>query len=202
MSTAGDEVSDHPTPESLLRAYAEICNSYRAIDDFRMKLLGFLPFASVAGVLLLSKDIPSAQSKLVGYACFFASVFTFSLFLYEIRGMLRSGGLIQRGKRIEERLLVHGQFFQCEAETHARSDTFADRIRLHMNTTVASCFMYSLVFAFWLFLALDLSLTYKFLAALSPLQAWASSSALWLIFWSDRRYQRENPSFITYQSLS
>lgn len=30
---------------------------------------------------------------------FFASVFTFSLFLYEIRGMLRSGGLIRRGKR-------------------------------------------------------------------------------------------------------
>ncbi len=37
----------------------------------------------------MSKDIPSAQIKLVGYACFFASVFTFSLFLYEIRGMLR-----------------------------------------------------------------------------------------------------------------
>lgn len=154
MSTATVEVSDQPTPESLLKAYAEICNSYRAIDDFRMKLLGFLPFASVAGVLLLSKEIPSAQSKLVGYACFFASVFTFSLFLYEIRGMLRSGGLIRRGKRIEERLLVHGQFFQCEAETHPRSASLADKIRLHMNTTVASCFMYSLVFAFWLFLAL------------------------------------------------
>ena len=101
MSTATVEVGDQPTPESLLKAYAEICNSYRAIDDFRMKLLGFLPFASVAGVLLLSKEIPSAQSKLVGYACFFASVFTFSLFLYEIRGMLRSGGLIRRGKRID-----------------------------------------------------------------------------------------------------
>jgi hypothetical protein len=108
MSTAAVEASDQPTPESLLKAYAEICNSYRAIDDFRMKLLGLLPFASVAGVLLLSREIPSAQSKLVGYACFFASVFTFCLFLYEIRGMLRSGGLIRRGKSIEERVACAG----------------------------------------------------------------------------------------------
>ena len=49
---------------------------------------------------------------------------------------------------------MHGQFFQCEAETHPRSASLADKIRLHMNTTVALCFMYSLVFAFWLFLAL------------------------------------------------
>lgn len=62
--------------------------------------------------------------------------------------MLRSGGLIRQGKRIEEHLLVHGQFFQCEAETHPRSASLA------MNTKVASCFMYSLVFAFWVFLAL------------------------------------------------
>lgn len=55
---------------------------------------------------------------------------------------------------IEEHLLVHGQFFQCEAETHPRSASLADKVRVHMNTTVAPCFMYSLVFAFWLFLAL------------------------------------------------
>lgn len=158
MSTAAVERTDQPTTESLLKTYAEICNSYRAIDDFRMKLLGFLPFASVAGTLLLSKDISSAQSKLVGYACFFASVFIISLFLYEIRGILRSGGLIERGKRIEERLLVQGQFFQCEEETHPRSANLADKVRLHMNTTVASCVMYSLVFAFWLFLALRFAL--------------------------------------------
>ena len=47
MSTAAVEKADQPTPESLLKTYAEICNRYRAIDDFRMKLLGFLPFASV-----------------------------------------------------------------------------------------------------------------------------------------------------------
>jgi hypothetical protein len=158
MSPPADEKA---APESLLKAYAEICNSYRAIDDFRMKLLGFLPFASVAGVLLLSKDIPSGQTKLVGYACFFASVFTLSLFLYEIRGMLRSGGLIRQGKRIEEHLLVHGQFFQCEAETHPRSNSLVDKVRLHMNTTVASCFMYSLVFAFWVFLALRFAFDIK-----------------------------------------
>ena len=153
MNTAAVQ-PDPPTTESLLKMYTEICSSYRAIDDFRMKLLGFLPFASVAGVLLLSKDIPSSQIRLVGYACSFASLFTISLFLYELRGMVRSGGLIKRGVRIEERLHVEGQFFQCESETHRSSSRFADKARGYMNTTVASCFMYSLVFAFWLFLAL------------------------------------------------
>jgi hypothetical protein len=134
--------------------YSEICTSYRAIDDFRTKLLGFLPLASVAGVLLLSKTIPDSQIKLVGYACVFASVFTLSLFVYELRGILRSGGLIKRGKKIEEYLHVQGQFFQCESETHAASAELRDRFRQLVNTTVASCLIYALVFAFWLFLAL------------------------------------------------
>ena len=33
--------------EGKLKAYEELCTSYRAIDDFRAKLLGFLPLATV-----------------------------------------------------------------------------------------------------------------------------------------------------------
>jgi len=57
---------DHPGKESsngdqqggtrddnLRTAYDQLCLSYRAIDDFRSKLLGFLPFVSGAGVLAL-----------------------------------------------------------------------------------------------------------------------------------------------------
>jgi hypothetical protein len=42
----------------LKTAYEEICTSYHAIDDIRMKLLGLLPIATGAGVfLLLNKDV-------------------------------------------------------------------------------------------------------------------------------------------------
>jgi hypothetical protein len=62
--------------DALLAAYAEICKSYHAIDDFRMKLLGLLPFTSLAGILLLSKDTvlyqpsqPGMNSRLRGHFC-------------------------------------------------------------------------------------------------------------------------------------
>jgi hypothetical protein len=44
--------------------YQELCNSYRAIDDFRAKLLAFLPFASAAGLFLLLKDEFPDQTKI------------------------------------------------------------------------------------------------------------------------------------------
>jgi len=32
-----------PNHDEQLKVYEQLCNSYRAIDDFRAKLLGFLP---------------------------------------------------------------------------------------------------------------------------------------------------------------
>ena len=36
--------SDTQGLQNLRTVYKELCNSYRAIDDFRTKLLGFLPW--------------------------------------------------------------------------------------------------------------------------------------------------------------
>lgn len=49
--------------ENLRTVYKELCSSYRAVDDFRGKLLGFLPLASGTGVFLLihgptKSDVP------------------------------------------------------------------------------------------------------------------------------------------------
>jgi hypothetical protein len=38
--------------DHLKAAYQELCHSYRAIDDFRAKLLGFLPLATGTGIFL------------------------------------------------------------------------------------------------------------------------------------------------------
>ena len=39
--------------ENVRTVYREPCTSYRAIDDFRMKLLGLLPLATGAGIFLV-----------------------------------------------------------------------------------------------------------------------------------------------------
>jgi hypothetical protein len=113
----------------LPAVYSEICKSYQAIDDFRTKLLGLLPFTSLAGIALLSKNagLPTASkgpNEPLAFAAVFASAFTLTLFVYEIRGILRCDGLIQRGKDIEKRRHVDGQFHQCAAEMNALSTKF------------------------------------------------------------------------------
>ena len=48
-------MSETPTEtcsECLVPVYNELCNSYRAIDDFRTKLLGFLPLVTGGGLIL------------------------------------------------------------------------------------------------------------------------------------------------------
>ena len=41
-----EDPAKDPSPESLKTFYDQVCLSYRAIDDFRAKLLGFLPLAT------------------------------------------------------------------------------------------------------------------------------------------------------------
>lgn len=147
--------------DALIAAYGDICKSYHAIDDFRMKLLGLLGFTSLAAILLVDKDASPAStsiagSELLGFAAVFAAAFTLTLFVYEVRGILRCDGLIKRGKEIEDQLGVHGQFWQCDAESKGEIQrrNWSTRLAELFNTTVAACLVYSFVFSAWVFLAL------------------------------------------------
>lgn len=138
----------------LLAAYEEICRSYHAIDDFRMKLLGLLPLASLVGVLLIGKtdllpDLTQGEgNELLGFAAIFAAMLTLALFGYEVRGIQRCHSLITEGKHLEQLLGIgHGQFHVCEEE-HAHSPIRA------LNAKLIACMIYSLVLAGWLFIAL------------------------------------------------
>jgi hypothetical protein len=146
--------SDDKRTERLLAAYAEVCRSYHAVDDFRAKLLGILPIASLAGILLVSKDslfAAATAQPLVGFGSFFAAAFTLSLFLFEIRGILRCHHLIERGEALEAALEVKGQFYVCAHQQAVANDSGSERI---FNAKVAASAIYSLVFAAWLFMAL------------------------------------------------
>lgn len=159
-----------PAESSLLAAYAEVCRSYHAIDDYRVKLLGFLPLASIVGLVVLEKGEFSgtervANNEVVAYASFFAAAFTLALFVYEVRGIRRSHRLVQRGQKLEQVLGVQGQFWVCAFEANAAThpDRFVRRVAKLFNSTAAACIIYSLVFAAWLFVALRYGLAFNVL---------------------------------------
>lgn len=130
-------------------AYAEVCTSYHAIDDFRMKLLGLLPVATGTGVFLLlnGNDHETNQSKdflfaigLLGFA------FTLGLFAFELYGIKRCHYLIRTGQRLEAKLRVDGQFLNRPQELVG-----------FISEPLASGFIYSASMAAWLFLLVAFS---------------------------------------------
>ena len=159
MSTHDAITTPHDPDEykALLTVYTAICKSYQAVDDFRTKLLGFLPLTSLVGIFILNPDVmPSLQNTLsnemLGFASIFAALLTLSLFGYEVRGIRRSDHLITEGMHLEKQLgITHGQFHVCESE-----HTNAKKSSRVFNSKFLACVIYSVVFAAWLFLALRL----------------------------------------------
>jgi hypothetical protein len=149
-------INDSDRVKVYLATYSEICRSYHAIDDFRTKLLGFLPLTSLVGLFLLDTgNLLSFQAfisnEVLGFAAIFATLLTLSLFGYEIRSIKRTDHLIREGKHLEQQLGIgHGHFNLCEEE-HA--DTATAKV---FNSKVIACVIYSVVFSAWLFIALRL----------------------------------------------
>jgi len=154
-SASSSQSTPGQNPEVLLAAYGEVCRSYHAVDEFRTKLLGVLPIASLGGMLLLGKEgllgADYTMQRFAGFASFFAAAFTLALFLFEIRGILRCHHLIMRGADLEAALKVKGQFFVCSLQHEKAMDSRVEKI---FNAKVAASAVYSLVFASWMFLGL------------------------------------------------
>lgn len=133
----------------LKSAYEQLCHSYRAIDDFRGKLLAALPVASAGGAFFLIGDkldrladpgaLAAAAPLLTAIGIFGATV-TVALLCYEIYGILRCGALIDAGISLEMALGVHGQFLSRPNE--------------YINEPLAAAIIYPAVVAGWSYLAL------------------------------------------------
>ncbi len=98
--------------EYLKSAYQETCNTYHSIDDFRAKLLGFLPLASGAGIFFLSKDTISNNvgDNVLAYAGLLGFIITLGLLIFELHGIQRCIRIISVGKHLEEKMKILGQF--------------------------------------------------------------------------------------------
>jgi hypothetical protein len=128
-------------------AYSELCASYRAIDDFRAKLLGFLPLATGTGIfILVNADFLKAtssgtQAVSLQPVGLFGAVVTFGLLLYELYGIRKCARLIKAGRQLEFKLNVYpGQF--------------TSRPKSIVSETLAACVLYSAVLTAWAYLVL------------------------------------------------
>ena len=92
-------------------AYRELCATYRAIDDFRARMLALLPLASGGAIFLLTASDAALKDPGVllpiGLFGFFV---TAGLLAYEIFGVRRCHALILAGAQIEIGMGVQGQF--------------------------------------------------------------------------------------------
>jgi hypothetical protein len=132
--------------DEQLKVYEQLCNSYRAIDDFRAKLLGFLPLATGAGIFLLITDPENIKfmQGLFQPMGVFGFVITLGLFFYELYGIKKCTHLISAGKEIEYDLGVqNGQFKRRPPG-----------VALLINEPLAAGIIYPAVLAAWTFLAL------------------------------------------------
>jgi hypothetical protein len=153
---------------NLKEVYKELCTTYRAIDDFRMKLLGFLSLATGTGIFLL-KDILTgdAQQFLLPIGAF-GFLITLGLFSYEIYGLKKCHALIKTGKQMEGSLSVDGQF-KCRPR----------EVLLIINESFAASVIYPTVLAAWTFLAL---IFYRGRPNTDLLVASLIASFVWIVF--------------------
>jgi len=141
--------------DNLKAAYQELCGSYHAIDDFRTKLLGFLPLATAGGIVVLLNNPKGLESLDVGMKGLlaavgaFGGVITLGLFAYELYGIKKCGELILRGKFMERSLLAKTE--------HIGDGPFCSRpqnVVWVVNEPFAAGVIYPAVLSAWVFFAL------------------------------------------------
>ena len=130
---------------SLAALYGQLCESYRAIDSFRMSLLGLLPLASAGGVLFLfqKEEFTARQLSLLPPIGAFAFAITLGLLLFEIYGIRKCHALILAGRDLEGRMGTHGQFI-CRPRA----------VGGQINEPFASGVIYPAVLAAWAYVGL------------------------------------------------
>ena len=140
--------------ENIRTVYRELCTSYRAIDDFRGKLLAAIPLASGTGIFLLIRESGNPMDfSLLFPVGVFGFVVALGLFVFEIYGIRKCTELINVGKSLEEALGVKGQFL-TRPEGVKGFDAVPKDIARFINEPFASGIIYPAVLGAWAFVAL------------------------------------------------
>jgi hypothetical protein len=127
----------------LLPAYNQLCDSYHAIDDFRTKLLGFLPLVTGGGLVLLSGKADDVRREFFRPVGLFGILVTAGLLAYELYGIKKCHALLEAGKAMERDMkLEDGQF-----------NRRPNNVLWVVNEPFAAAVIYPAVLAAWTYLA-------------------------------------------------
>jgi hypothetical protein len=128
-------------------AYNQLCTSYHAIDDFRAKLLGFLPLVTGGGLVLLTGLKKDVRQEFFAPMGFFGILVTLGLLIYELFGIKRCQELIKEGEKLEKEMFESGK--EVRGQFTNRGYQF-----LFVSKPLAAAFIYSAALAAWMYLAL------------------------------------------------
>jgi hypothetical protein len=134
--------------------YDKIAAQHDKIDDFRAKLLGFLPVVTGIGLFALVKEKPGSP-ELIAAIGFFGAIASIGLFVHELRGITECYMLITIGCALEQKL----------AKTAAPCGTFSSRAwwgfrSSYVSREMAALIVYPATIAAWTFVAVWGAWTY------------------------------------------
>ena len=167
---------------SLQARYEQLCQSYRAIDDFRSKLLGFLTLVSGAGLLALLGPLADSEGRLLLPVGLLGLFVTFGLLCFELNGIRKCHSLINAGRRLESRWpgpegIADGQF--CSRPTHLVDVPFASGV------------IYSSVGAAWLYTAFSATTSWAWLVSVIA----AVLGLVSVLWYAKRRIRTKEPLY-------
>lgn len=136
-----------PTQDWLEMEYQEIGKRYLTMQDFRLKLLGFLPLVSSGLFLLIGKDGTPPQAELLLPIGLFGLFITLGCALFEIRVFRIHAALVHRGRSIESELNVEGMYHI------ASSSADPSPVGTYFKTRYASAVIYLTTLLAWGYLA-------------------------------------------------
>lgn len=156
----GDQVKQHSDsipeldPDDVRDKYQEVCESHRAITDFRGKLLTLLPIASGGAVYLLTPDptlLNNFDVSLVA-AGVFGFFITLGLFLHELRGIRHCGELIELGACLESIMSTPFGHFSNERKYYHEQNGRKGFLNNLIGPVGAAAIIYPSVGIAWLYL--------------------------------------------------
>jgi hypothetical protein len=138
------DVTDNSGVQHLGAAYQQLCASYHAVDDFRTKLLGFLPLVTGGGLILLTGRPDEVRQEFFWPFGLFGIAITTGLLTYELYGIRSCKALVTYGRLLEWKMgLSYGQFIG------------RPQVKFSLvSKSVAAALIYSTVLAAWTYLAL------------------------------------------------
>lgn len=143
-TSTGVNATDTNDPKYVLDAYEQLCTSYHGIDDFRAKLLGFLPLVTGGGLVLLTGRSVEVRKEFFLPVGLFGFAVTAGLLAYELFGIKKCHALIEAAKAMERDMQVPAGQFRTRPNNLLRV----------VNEPFAAALIYPAVLAAWTYLAL------------------------------------------------